>query len=292
MTTFHMHLVSDSTGETVVAIARACISQFDDVHAIEHPWLLVRTEHQVERVIEGVVINRGIVLYTLVDNAVRSKLEDGCRRLGIPCIPVLDPVMGAMAGFLGAEIRALPGRQHALDAEYFRRMDAINFTLAHDDGQIVDDLNDADVVIVGVSRTSKTPTCMYLANRGIKAVNIPFVAGMAPPDGLLTATRPLIVALTRDPDNLTDIRRIRVEVMHDSPSTAYADFENVREELKEARRLFSRHRWPVLDMTHRSIEEAAAVIMDLLVIAKSWLTEHILRTDMRYVEHVKQQGQV
>lgn len=261
---FHLHLVSDSTGETVVAVARACVAQFDEVDAIEHPWLLVRTEGQIGRVIEGVAANPGIVLYTLVNNGVRSLLEEACRRLGIPCIPVLDPVMGALAGFLGAEVRALPGQQHALNAEYFRRIDAIHFTLAHDDGQIVDDLNEADVVIVGVSRTSKTPTCMYLANRGIKVANVPFIPGVPPPDSLTEAKRPLIVGLTRDPRDLVDIRRIRLNLLEDSASTDYADFGTVREEVQEARRIFTRYDWPVVDMTRRSIEEAAAAIIQLL----------------------------
>lgn len=258
---FHLHLVSDSTGETVTAVARACVVQFEDTEAIEHPWWLVRSEGQVNRVIEGIAVNPGIVLCTLVDNGVRSLLEEACRQLGVPCIAALDPVLGALAGYTGAEIRALPGHQHSLTAEYFRRIDAIHYTLAHDDGQIVTDLNDADIVICGVSRTSKTPTSMYLANRGLKVANIPFIPGMAPPESLVNARQPLIVGLTRDPRDLVDIRRTRLGLLEESGNTDYAEFEYVRDEVAEARRVFTRYGWPVIDMTRRSIEEAAAAIL-------------------------------
>ncbi len=256
---FHLHLVSDFTGETVTAVARACLSQFEDAQVIEHPWWLVRAENQVSKVIEGIARFPGIVLCTLVDNGVRSLLEEACRRLGTPCIAVLDPVMGALAAFTGAEIRALPGQQHALSAEYFRRIDAIHFTLAHDDGRVVHDLNDADIIVVGVSRTSKTPTCMYLAYRGLKVANVPFVPGIELPAVLFEASYPLIVGLTRDPCYLVDIRCNRVQ--SDIGGGSYTSYEEVKSEVQEAQRLFTRQRWPVIDMTARSIEEAAATIL-------------------------------
>lgn len=259
----HLHLVSDATGETVVAVARACFGQFGNIEVIEHPWWLVRTEEQFNEVVDGISLHPGIVLCTLVNKDVRLKMEKACKKLKVPCISILDPVLGALSNYFGAEILSLPGHQHTLNAEYFRRIDAIQFTLEHDDGQITSDINESDVVIIGVSRTSKTPTCMYLSHRGLKATNIPLIPGMEPPESLLKATHPLIVGLTRDPNHLVDVRRIRLGLQPDSPTTEYADLTAIREEIATARRLFTRHNWPVIDMTHRSIEEAAAAIIQL-----------------------------
>lgn len=259
--TFHLHLVSDATGETLSSVARACLVQFEKIEAITHPWWLVRTEKQVERVITGIEANPGLVLATVLDGGVRGLLEEACRHMHVPFVPVLDPVMGALAGYLDSEFGTQPGRQHVLDAEYFRRIDAMHFTLAHDDGQLLHDLNDADVVLVGISRTSKTPTCMYLANRGLKAANIPLVPGIEPPPELFLAKRPLIVGLTKEPKSLTDIRKSRLQFLNQEEETDYADLDRVREEVAMARRLFTRHGWPVIDVSRRSIEEASAAIL-------------------------------
>ncbi len=263
MKTFHLHLVSDATGETVSSVARACLVQFENVQPIQHLWWLVRTQGQVERVIAGIEANPGLVLFTLVDTGVRAILEEACRHLHVPCTPVLDPVMAALSGFLEEEIHAQPGRQHALDQEYFNRIDAMHFTLAHDDGQLIEDVDEADVVLVGVSRTSKTPTCMYLANRGIKAANVPLVPGVPPPPEVIQSRRPLIVGLTKEPKSLADIRRHRLLFLHQDAETDYADPDKVRDEVAEARRLFAKQGWPVIDVTRRSIEEAAATILQL-----------------------------
>ncbi|MEW5728349.1 MAG: pyruvate, water dikinase regulatory protein [Pseudomonadota bacterium] len=264
MRTFHLHLVSDATGETVTSVARACMVQFEGMHAIQHNWWLVRTQGQVERVIAGVEEHPGIVLCTLVDSGVRAVLEEACRQLHIPCIPVLDPVMAALSSYLEAEMSApMPGRQYQLDAEYFARIDAMQYTLAHDDGQLLDDLHDADIVVIGVSRTSKTPTCMYLANRGYKCANYPLVPGVPLPQQLDTLKGPLVVGLTKDPKSLSDIRRNRLRFLNQDEESEYAQFEKVREEVASARRLFTRHGWPVVDVTRRSIEEASATIMQL-----------------------------
>lgn len=264
MRTFHLHLVSDATGETVTSVARACMVQFEGMHAVQHNWWLVRTQGQVERVIAGVEEHPGIVLCTLVDSGVRGVLEEACRHLHVPCIPVLDPVMAALSSYLEAEMSApTPGRQYQLDAEYFARIDAMQFTLSHDDGQLLDDLHDADIVLVGVSRTSKTPTCMYLANRGYKCANYPLVPGVPLPVQLDTLKGPLVVGLTKDPKSLTDIRRNRLRFLNQDEESEYAQFEKVREEVAMARRLFGRHGWPVVDVTRRSIEEASATIMQL-----------------------------
>ncbi len=263
MKSFHLHLVSDATGETVTSAARACLVQFPDAHPIQHLWWLVRTQAQVQRVIAGIEANPGIVLFTIVDTGVRGVLEEACRHLQVPCVPVLDPVMAALSAHLETEFTSQPGRQHVLDAEYFDRIDAMHFTIAHDDGQNLDHLDDADVVLVGVSRTSKTPTCMYLANRGLKAANVPLVPGVPPPERLARLRRPLVVGLTKEPRSLTDIRRHRLRLLHQDADSSYADLDAVREEVLAARRLFARHGWPVIDVTRRSIEEAAAAIVQL-----------------------------
>jgi regulator of PEP synthase PpsR (kinase-PPPase family) len=275
MEEFHLHLVSDATGETVTSVARACLVQFEGKQAIQHNWWLVRSQGQVERVIAGIEDHPGIVLCTLVDGAVRSVLEEACRRMRVPFIPVLDPVMGALAGFLGLEVTgATPGRQYQLDAEYFARIDAMQFTLSHDDGQLLDDLEDADIVVVGVSRTSKTPTCMYLANRGFKCANYPLVPGVPLPGQLQALRRPLVVGLTKDPKSLSDIRRSRLRFLNHDEDAEYAQFEKVREEVAQARKLFSRNGWPVIDVSRRSIEEASATIIQLKA-------QHVAKSDGR-----------
>ena len=264
VTRFHLHLVSDSTGETVHSVARACLVQFDGAQAVEHVWSMVRTRSQIERVIAGVEANRGVVLFTLVSDTLRGLLQEGCRRIQAPAIPVLDPVIGALASYLGRESRGLPGKQHLLDSEYFARIDAMTFALNHDDGQSSWGLNDADVCLVGVSRTSKTPTCLYLANRGIKAANVPFVPGVPLPPELLDSKHPLIVGLTNDPERLIQLRRNRLDLLHHDQATEYTNIDAVRAEVREARRVFVERHWPVIDVTRRSIEETAAAIMKLL----------------------------
>ena len=262
MPKFHLHLVSDSTGETVSALARACVVQFDGFEPISHLWWLVRNPTQVSHVIEGVKAEPGVVLATLVDPDLRAALDEGCRGLRVPCISVLDPVLAGLAAFLNTKFGVEPGRQHMLDAEYFKRIDAMHFTLAHDDGQMLDAIDEADVVLVGVSRTSKTPTCMYLANRGIKAANVPLVPGAPPPHELLAVKGPLIVGLTREAKSLTDMRRARLNFL-DKDLPGYADLAQVQDELAQARRLFTDRGWPTIDMTRRSIEEAAAAILQI-----------------------------
>jgi len=261
---FHLHLVSDATGETLSSVARACLVQFERVQPIEHMWWLVRSQGQVARVVAGIEAEPGVVLATLMDGAVRSLLEEACRQLRVPFIPVLDPVMAALSGYLNVEFGAQPGRQHVLDADYFARIDAMHYTLAHDDGQLLTGLEDADVVLTGVSRTSKTPTCMYLANRGIKAANVPLIPGMAAPPELMSLKGPLIVGLTKEPKSLADIRRSRLKFLQQDDETDYADEERVKTEVAEARRLFARQGWPVIDVTRRSIEEASATILQML----------------------------
>ncbi|HTJ63599.1 MAG TPA: pyruvate, water dikinase regulatory protein [Alphaproteobacteria bacterium] len=259
-----MHLVSDATGETVIASARACVAQFDGVRPIEHFWNLVRTQRQLNLALEGISEKPGIVIYTLVDRELRASLESTCRALQVPCIPMLDPILKGLSAYLGLESKAQPGRQHMMNEEYFSRLDAMDFAMSQDDGQSPAKLSDADVILVGVSRTSKTPTCIYLANRGVKAANVPFVPNIALPEILTGENAPLIIGLTEDPDRLVSIRRNRLRMLNQSESVAYADAEAVREEVNEARRFYTKMGWPVIDVTRRSIEETAAEIIKIL----------------------------
>ncbi|MGE3624316.1 MAG: pyruvate, water dikinase regulatory protein [Bdellovibrionales bacterium] len=260
---FHIHLVSDATGETINSIARACLVQFDDIVIQEHFWSLIRTPRQLDLVIEGIRQWPGMVLYTFVDENLRHKLQDFCRAQNLTGISVLDPILTAMTGFFGVSSKHEPGKQHVLDAGYFARIDAMDYALALDDGHGAAKLADADVVILGVSRTSKTPTCVYLANRGIKAANIPVIPGQPLPDvgGL---SKPLIVGLTKDPDSLVEIRRTRLKLLKEESRTHYIDPEQVRAEVQDARRFFAKIDCPVIDVTRRSIEETSAEIMNLL----------------------------
>jgi len=268
MKRFHLHLVSDATGETLNSVVRACLVQFENVEPVEHMWSMIRTERQVEKVLAGIAANPGVVLFTIIEERVRAGIEKGCRALGIPFIPVLDPTMGALTNYLGLKTRNLPGRQHALDADYFRRIDAINWVMVHDDGQAAQGLGEAEVILVGVSRTSKTPTCIYLANRGIKAANVPYVPGVALPEEIETLNvrpdGPLFVGLTNDPNLLVQLRRNRLNMLNEQRDTDYVDIEKVREEVVAARRFFTQRGWPVIDVARRSIEETAAQVMTMV----------------------------
>lgn len=264
MQDFQLHLVSDSTGETVTLLARACLVQFDGIQVKEHLWPMVRTVDQVKEVAERIRERPGFVMCTLVNSEVRIALEEACRHMHMPCVPVLDPVVGALGAYLNAKSHARPGRQHVMDAEYFQRIEAMHFALSHDDGQVHNGLSEADVVLVGVSRTSKTPTCVYLANRGIKAANIPIVPGCPLPEELFTTEIPLIVGLTNDPKRLLEIRRQRLKFLEQDADTDYVDEDVVKAEVNNARRLFTSNGWPVINVSRRSIEETAATIMQLL----------------------------
>lgn len=260
---YNLHLVSDSSGETVTNIARACLVQYENVQVTEHFWWLVRTPGQMNRVIEGIRSAPGLVIFTLLDGKIRVLLEQACRDLKIAYVSALDPVMAGLSKFFEKRAGTEIGRQHALDEDYFHRIDAMHFAVAHDDGQSLSTILDADVILIGVSRTSKTPTCMYLANRGLKAGNIPLVPNVALGPDVIAAKKPLIVGLTREPKSLSDIRQSRLRIMNEDRNEGYADLDTVREEIAESRKLFSKHGWPVIDVTRRSIEETAATIIQL-----------------------------
>jgi [pyruvate, water dikinase]-phosphate phosphotransferase / [pyruvate, water dikinase] kinase len=259
---FHLHLVSDATGETLIAVSRAATTQYQGVASIEHVYPLVRTHEQLDRVISEIEAAPGLVLFTLVDLELSERLENVCKEQGCPCLSVLTPVHAMIQSYLGAVSTPRPGAQHMLNAEYFRRIDALNFTMLHDDGQMAEDLEEADVVLVGISRTSKTPTSIYLANRGIKTANIPLVPGIDPPPQLEQLVKPLVVGLVASPDRIVQIRQNRLLSLNVSENTDYVDKDSVSDEMAQARRLFSKHDWPVIDVTRRSIEEASATIIE------------------------------
>jgi [pyruvate, water dikinase]-phosphate phosphotransferase / [pyruvate, water dikinase] kinase len=262
---FHLHLVSDATGETLITVARAAAAQYATISPIEHVYPLVRTVKQIERVLTEIEAAPGIVLYTLLDPELIDKLEAKCRELGLPCRSILGPVLRLFEAYLGTETTPRVGAQHMLNAEYFKRIDALNYTMLHDDGQHVDGLEDADVVLVGVSRTSKSPTSIYLANRGVKTANVPLVPGLPPPAQLNSLTKPLVVGLYASPERIVQIRQNRLLGLRaHREDDAYVDRQAVAEEIAFSRRLCARQNWPIIDVTRRSIEETAAAVMALL----------------------------
>lgn len=261
---FHLHLVSDATGETLIAVSRAVAAQYEGVAAIEHVYPLVRSPAQLDRVLGEIESAPGVVLYTLVDAALAERLEGFCNGIGCPSLSILTPITNLFQSYLGAASSARPGAQHMLNAEYFKRIDAMNFTMMHDDGQMLDDLDQADIVLVGISRTSKTPTSIYLANRGLKTANIPLVPEIPLPPQIDQLKRPLVVGLVAATERIVQIRQNRLLSLRANDETPYVDHEAVAAELAASRRLFSRRGWPVIDVTRRSIEETAAAILDLL----------------------------
>jgi regulator of PEP synthase PpsR (kinase-PPPase family) len=259
---FHLHLISDATGETLLAAGRAAAAQYKDARAIEHIYPLIRTERQLAKVMEEIDEEPGIVLYTVVDQELARKIDERCQAMGLPCVSVLEPVLAVFQSYLGTPAGRRVGAQHVLDAEYFRRIDALNFTMEHDDGQLPDDIDEADIVLVGISRTSKTPTSIYLANRGIKTANIPIVPGVPVPASLLAARRPLIVGLIASAERISQVRQNRL-LGSGADMEAYVDRANIAEELAYARQICTRHGWHMIDVTRRSIEETAAAIVAL-----------------------------
>ncbi|PHS38230.1 MAG: phosphoenolpyruvate synthase regulatory protein [Robiginitomaculum sp.] len=260
---FHIHLVSDSTGETLVGISRASCAQYQHGLAVEHLHALVRSEQQLEKALISIRGFPGVVFYTLVNQKRRRRLEQKCAELNIPAVSVLDPSLATLGRYLGAPMSSEVGAQRTMDAEYFSRMGALDFAMTHDDGQNIDGLVEADIILLGVSRTSKTPTCIYLANRGFKTGNIPLVPGTNLPDHIMCLSKPLIVGLVSSPDRIVQIRRNRLTSLGDKPDTDYVDKQKVRSEMMQAKRLFAKHKWPIVDVTRRSIEETSARIINL-----------------------------
>lgn len=265
---FFIHLVSDATGTTLLGLSRACLAQFEGIEPIQKFWPLVRTSRQLERVIKRIDENPGPVVFTFVNEDMRHRLQDHCDHLGVPCVAVLDPIIHSLSSYLGRHAKGVPGLQHAMDDAYFKRVAAIEFAMRYDDGQSLKGVRDAHVVLVGVSRTSKTPTSIFLARRGIKAANIPLVPGVEVPEEYFSYEKPLYIGLTASPERLQQIRRNRLKTdkadLKTFEENTYLDEEKIAEEVRKARRLFTRHGWPVIDVTKRSIEETAAEVMSLL----------------------------
>jgi len=261
---FHIHLISDSTGETLNALVNAALAQFENVNVQVHFYALVRSEHQLSRAMDHLTIAPGLVFFTLANQKLRDKLVARCASLLMECVDVLEGPVTALRQFLGAAETHKVGRQHQVDQRYLDRIEVLNFTIAHDDGQSLDSIAEAEVILTGASRTSKTPTCVYLAIRGVKTANVPLVPHMPPPPQLLAAKKPLIVGLWVSPDRLVQVRRSRLASMGEGRDTTYIDLDSVREEINATRRLFEQNDWPSIDVSRRSIEETAASVMNLL----------------------------
>ena len=260
---FHLHLISDATGETLIAVSRAAAAQYQGVSTIEHIYPLIRTDTQLEKAIAEIQTAPGMVLYTLVEPSHSVRLEEACRACGSPTLSILGPILNFFQSYIGTSATPRAGAQHILNADYFRRIDALNFTLVHDDGMNVENYEEADVVLVGVSRTSKTPTSIYLANRGMKTANMPMVPNVPLPPEILRLKNPLMVGLLATPERIIQIRQNRLLSLKANEDSDYVDKTRVAEEIGISRRFFERQGWPTLDVTRRSIEETAAAIIDL-----------------------------
>ena len=263
MPRLHLHLLSDSTGETLEMIAKAALAQFEGAEVSRHFWPMVRSLQHLDRIMGEVATNPGLVFFTLANADIRTRLEERCRALGLPVVPVLDRAVDALESALGQHPHARPGRQHAMDEAYFARVDAIHYTIAHDDGVAWEDWEAADIILAGVSRSSKTPTSIYLANRGYKVANIPIVVESPPPPALFGLRHPLVIGLTTAPERLVQVRRNRLLSLNQAPETAYVDQDQVTREVQYARRMFADNGWPVIDVTRRSIEETAAAVINI-----------------------------
>ncbi len=261
---FHMHLVSDATGETLSAIAKAAAVQYPNVRPIEHMHPLVRTQRQLKRVLDEIGKEPGIVLYTVVNKVLGEELEQYCKILNVPCLAVLKPIMQIFESYLGAPQTPTVAGQHVLDADYFRRIDAMNFTMAHDDGRLPADLSDADIIVLGISRTSKTPTSIYLAQRGYKTANLPLVPQVQLPSALTEPHTAFVVCLVANVDRLAEVRRNRAVLMADRDLESYVDRDAITAEIAYTRRVAAKNGWPIIDVTRRSIEESATMILKLL----------------------------
>jgi len=259
----HLHLVSDSTGETTHQMGRAALAQFNNVQTIEHVWTLVRTGEHLKAIEEAINVHGGVVLFSLADREIRARMEEICLRHDVPAVSVLDHIIHTVSKILGQPETGVIGGQHRMDRAYFDRIEALDFAIQHDDGQGLTTLGGADILLVGVSRSSKTPTSIYLANRGYKVANYPLVPGVPMPLDIIPKDRILIVGLIKDARSLSQIRRNRLRSMNENEHGDYASLERIAEEVSHARKLFSAQGWPVIDVTRRSVEETAAAVINL-----------------------------
>ena len=261
-----IHIISDSTGETIAAALRAVMPMFGDARISYRRHVIVRGTDTLAAALDAVEREPGLVFHTVMESDLRAQLERRCHEIGVMAVPYLDPMISILTGFLGRTATlARPGAQHAVDERYYRRVAALDFALAYDDGNLAGRLAEADVVLVGVSRTSKTPTCVYLAGRGVKAANVPLVGGAPPPEALwgLPARGTPVIGLTAKPARLAQIRRNRLDRFGETglDEGDYADLEAIRREVIEARKVMEALGCPVIDVTRRSVEETAADIL-------------------------------
>jgi regulator of PEP synthase PpsR (kinase-PPPase family) len=259
-----LYLVSHASGELVEMLARNAVAQLQQVELKRRLWKMVRHMSQLPEILAEIATARGFVLHSVSHSDVREALEEGCRHLNVPFQFALEPMVTRLSEHFDVPIQFHQSAREIIDDDYYQRVEAMKFTISHDDGVAVQDLNEADVVLVGVSRATKTPTCMYLASRGVKAANVPLVPGVPLPDSLLKAKRPFIVGLTVDPARLARIRAARLVGLRQHETTDYANLETLKQEVQDARRLFGRRGWPVIDVSQRSIEQTADMIIRMM----------------------------
>ena len=259
----NIHLVSDSTGETIENTVSATISQFPGVKRKEFFWPMTRTEDQIKDITENLKKNPGLVVFSIVDDNNRSLLESNCKELNIPYISPLDNLLNTFKKLLALSETKITGVQHKLDENYFKRVDAFEFAMQHDDGQRISTMSDADIILVGVSRTSKTPTSIYLANKGFKVANIPLVANTNLPEELFGFKKPIIIGLIKDPRSLMQVRQTRLKMMGENNQTSYDDINHIKFEISQARLIFTKYAWPSIDVSRRSVEETSASVIKI-----------------------------
>ena len=263
--TYDIYLISDSTGETLERIFLAIKAQFKNFKYKTHFYSFTRTENQISKILEVSQKNNNvIVLYTIVDNKLARHLSNECSLKNIPCFGILGDLIISFSKLLDQKALNVPSRQHIMDDEYYKKIEAIQFTMNHDDGNSVDDIEKSDIILLGVSRTSKTPTSIYLANKGMKISNIPFVNENSVPDILKkNPQKKCIVGLTAEPDRLVDLRKNRMQSIKDNESTEYTNLDTVQKEMEDARKLFQKYKWPSIDVTRKSVEETAASVLKI-----------------------------
>ena len=267
---YNVYLVSDSTGETLDRIFLSLKSQFANFEYEKKEFAFVRTEQQIDKIInECNELENSLILYTIVETKLAKYISNASEKSNVPCFGILGNLILSFSKLLNQKAIHKPSAQHVLDEDYYDRIEAIQFTMAHDDGKKVDDINIADVILLGVSRTSKTPTSIYLANRGFKTVNVPLVLDQKIPDGLASNKKSCIIGLIADPERLADIRRNRVAIMQDHNLKEYTDLDFIRNEVNNSKKLFKKNNWPIIDVTRKSVEETAASILKIIEIKKN-----------------------
>tara|TARA_B100001093_G_scaffold514688_1_gene589302 strand:+ start:538 stop:1359 length:822 start_codon:yes stop_codon:yes gene_type:complete len=268
---YNVYLISDSTGETLDRIFLSLKSQFSNFDYEKKEFAFVRTEQQINKIIsECSSVQNSIVLYTIVETKLAKYLSQISEKNKVPCFGILGNLILSFSKLLNQKAIHKPSAQHVLDDDYYKRIEAIQFTMAHDDGKKLNDVTEADIVLLGVSRTSKTPTSIYLANRGYKTINIPLVLDQKIPEKLkFKNNKTCIIGLIADPDRLADIRRNRVAIMRDNSTGKYTDLTFIKEEVNKSKMLFKKYNWPIIDVTRKSVEETAASILKIFEIQKS-----------------------